>query len=139
MADFTIYDIATGEILRNISIPTADISLNINAGEAYEQAEYLMNDYYMSTGSPPVATLKQTQPISWDKTAISPNGSDTATASNVVAGSQFKYTTVESAPAPTTTINDGTVALSSNVNNTTKVKIDAGFKYLPYTQDITVL
>lgn len=49
---YTVYSIASGEVLRNIESPPDQISYQIFSGEAYFEGLYEVSDFYFSGGNP---------------------------------------------------------------------------------------
>jgi hypothetical protein len=136
MSIYTIYNSTTGQLLRKISTQDADLAnTQVQAGESIINQDLSFDTQYISSGSP---TTRPTLSLTWNKTTITANGSDSAIVSSSIPNPTNYSIIVPAGIQPITdgTITTGTLTFTADLPGIYTIILDS-FPYQIYKQNIT--
>jgi hypothetical protein len=136
MSIYTIYNSTTGLLLRKISTQDVDLAnAQVQSGESIINQDLSFDTQYISSGSP---TTRPTLSLTWNKTTITADGSDSATvASGIPNPTNYRIIV----PAGIQSISDGTITtgtltFTADLSGIYTIILDS-FPYQTYKQNIT--
>lgn len=129
-SEYTIYDLTTGEILRNLISSLEELAYDYDdATEGYVEGMYPEEEYYV-TGSPATATARTSFGQVFDRTACRADDTQTATISSLPNPTAYEINQITDSGITSSTgsVTDGSISLKSAITGSVEVILTADTK-----------